>query len=393
MTAGRLDDDLLLVRWTGEGDTVWTRRAPLTGSGDRPWTMNQLSSGDLMITTSLQTVFYDTEGTALGGIDLPGYAAIELGTDSLLALDYSGNIRLTDMSGNIRWERTAVTPLGHFITSPAVAPLNNGFVVAAGNTADFLFQTRVQMTRYANDGSFVDSLTLHWDAGSIVAGRAAVPCMDGGALLAWIHGTGNTVLARVDAVGDTLWTRMFGMNGDLPGYPDFFDVHDATEMSDGRFVLSGVGGVLGKNSFELALLELDANGSPLCFEVVNEQGFPPDTRLVRDALDRIHLSVAERTDLAPVGQTMIGFDDLCLNTGVADPRTLPPFDVQPRITERCVRVVRGQLAGDVVLLDVLGRPVLRASVSQSELDLSGLPIGTYFVQLQGQNGTIPIVRR
>lgn len=110
------------------------------------------------------------------------------------------------------------------------APAGQGFLLAGEATRGGA-PTRPLLVRLDADGDTLWTREPDWGGTVSLHGLAA--CAAGG----WIA-TGErdaqALLARLDSLGDTLWTRSFEF---FPGYEDVF--YDVAELSDGRLVACG----------------------------------------------------------------------------------------------------------------------------------------------------------
>jgi PKD repeat protein len=164
----------------------------------------------------------------------------------------SARIRLlrTDASGNVLW--TSDSPAGVRVLS-AARTADGGFLLAGRmglSTTDDLYLLRLDAAG--------DSLWSRVHVASIPSAISRVlPVSDGGFAIGFADGTGGDLqgrIVRTNATGDTLWTRAFGgPQSDL--------IKDLSENGDGTFLACGWYGVqVGDNGSDVWLLKLTATG-------------------------------------------------------------------------------------------------------------------------------------
>ena len=186
---GGFNEDVYLVKTSASGDTVWTRRYGGTGD-DEGLCVDQTADGGYIIT---------------GLAHLPGPSDISL------------YLVRTNGSGDTLWTRTYGGP-NHDV----------------GNS--------VQQT---SDGGFIVAGTTYRSVGDA-----------------------DAYLIRTDSLGDTLWTRFFGGTGVDGG-------SSVRQTLDGGYIVGGRTTSFGAGNDDVWLIKTDANGSAA---VQEPQGSRPNVR-------------------------------------------------------------------------------------------------------------------
>ena len=222
--------DVYLVRTDEYGDTLWT--SCFGGSG------YELS--------------YQLEQTIDGGFVIAAQSSSYGSADQMYLVK-------TDDSGNLQWQRTyggGYTEKAHSVQQTT----DNGYIIAGSTNS---------MGSGGYDMYLVktDSLgTMEWQraygGSGTDRGHNAVQTFDGGYAIAgytesWGAGAFDVYLVRVDASGDTLWTRTYGGGlEDLTHYGRCLE-----QTSDGGFVLTGYTKSFSNGLYDIYLIKTDPLGN------------------------------------------------------------------------------------------------------------------------------------
>jgi len=226
--AGR--SDAWLIRTDADGDTVWTR-AFGGSSGDRGYSAAQ---------------------TADGGFVVAGH------TESFGSGNKDVWLIRTDADGDTLWTRTYGGSNEDVAFSVLVAA-DSGFVVCGFTRSSGAGERDVWLIRTDAAG---DTLwTRTYGGAETDYGQSVVPTADGGYFIAgytYSYGAvqSDFLLVKLDASGDTTWTRTYGGAGFDEGF-------SAVQADGGGYVVAGFTASFGAGSQDVWLIRTDADGDTL----------------------------------------------------------------------------------------------------------------------------------
>jgi len=221
--------DMWLVKVNAQGDSLWSHTY---GGGLDDWAYAIIPSGD-------------------GGFLLLGETysfSVGDGGVWLMKVDAQGNFLWHQFYGGTEWD-----------AAYSIIPSNDGGFLLAGETYSFGAVNRDMWLLKANANG--DSIWSHiyggndWDAAYSI-----VPSGDGGFLLAgdtWSFGPGsrNMWLVKVNADGDSVWSRFYG------GGEEYANTIIST--GDGCFLLAGSTDSFGAGSQDMWLVKVNSQGDSL----------------------------------------------------------------------------------------------------------------------------------
>ncbi len=208
--------------------------------------------------------------TSDGGFILAGYT-MAFGVGS----GFYDNVYLvrTDADGDTLWTRTyggALTDQGFAVEQTG----DGGFLVAGTSNSFGTSGKDVYLIRTDSNGDLQWSKTYGGPGEDVGYGLALTP--DGGAIVVGQSGSSggpggglNAYVIRVDAVGDTLWTRTYDSVSDNYAY-------SVNEVAGGGHIIAGVGAV---SLWCMELLRIDDTGA-----VIWNKDFCPGYADGRDAV-------------------------------------------------------------------------------------------------------------
>jgi hypothetical protein len=274
--ASALNEDcpgnVYLVRTDQNGDTLWTRT--YSGCIDRfsDDAIQQANDGGFMICGFDQDSVYllriNSSGDSLRGTRLTSGVANSMSRTSdggYIICGESGGIRgilliKTDSAGNLQWEKVFADPPGVIVNYNAWSVKqtpDSGYIIT-GNHDPGLAGTKLMLLKAGSSG---DSLWLKtYDYISEGDGYCVGLTGDQGFFVCGHMFDMNTgkygaLAIRLDAVGDTLWTR------EIVGQEDQF-FNSGMQTVDGGFVACGT--VEGPdNARSVLLMKFSANGDTL----------------------------------------------------------------------------------------------------------------------------------
>jgi len=218
--------------------------------------------GSLPVVLAAQVTFERTYGgaaddhigtvrqTADGGFILVGH------TRSFGAGGADMYVIRTDAWGDTLWTRVYGSPADETFFS--VEPTADGGCVVAGSTFR-TGQADITITKLDSRGDSVWARTYGGWSDDVADGIA--PAGDSGFIIAgttYSYGAGrpNAYIIRTDARGDTLWTRVIGGAGDEGAY-------SVAATADSGFVVCGWTTSFGAGAFDAYVIRLDARGDTL----------------------------------------------------------------------------------------------------------------------------------
>ncbi len=237
-------EDVYLLRVTATGDTLWTR----TYGG---------TSGD---------AGYDLGVTRDSGLIVLGVK----GSDIYL-------IR-TNAAGDTLWTRTYGGANSDFATA-LVATADDGYFIAGATNSFGAGSGDAYFLRIDQNGTILWSRTCGGSRNDWAT--AAAETADHGFVVAGYtesfgHGGYDVYVIRLNAQGDTLWTRTYGEDGDEMGY-------DVCVNADGSCVIAGTTNSYDNRGFDLLLLKIDPAGKELWRAVYGGEADDVAYTLVTDA--------------------------------------------------------------------------------------------------------------
>ncbi len=338
LTAGTRNDELHLIKWDPNGDTIWTRHHSGI-PGAHPSSLFTLSTGEIRLTTTGQEHFLEQSGEILWSNTLSGAYQQELGEDSLLYITTSAGIErfeLRDRTGNIFWTSD---PLVHY--DPNNVSGSSSMAVATGSgliaytisypNIQTMFDYALIRSLYSTEGVFQDSTLVYFASSGQLGPVSMINTADGGSLAILYRGSTGFMLFRADPLGSGVWMEHLGQNMDAA-----MQARGVTELSDGRFILSGHRLDLSNETNHPCLIEISAEGELLCTEDLwpaePMQSYPWSLgeRLTRTDGDRVHV-LMQTGSFSPTIQKLHGFGPVyCLSTSLPDDQIQQPeLQIQP----------------------------------------------------------------
>lgn len=270
------DQDIVVVNFTADGDTVWTRSIGSNGVNEAAMSVRQTSDGGFILCGTREIIGAQPGNILLLKTDNLGHpvwsrtyggSAIETGVAALPTDDGGyivlGNIEdistptdicliRTDAVGDTTWTRILSVGANRYDIATSIALTNDGgFLITGKGFESGLF-----------DGMYLIRSDMHGDvlwaksATGITIGNRVSATSDGGCI---VLGTspGNSTdvhLFRADANGDTLWTRSYGGSG----------IEEAAAVvgtTDDGFLIAGATRSFGAGLSDAYLIRTDANGA------------------------------------------------------------------------------------------------------------------------------------
>ena len=331
MMVSSRNGNLHLSSWNGSGDTLWTRehQVAFNANGFFPNSMFQLATGEIIVSSD-PVALLNENGDLLDTLDMLNGHLVELGTDSILGIGYD-TMELRSIMGDLIWETPLVQTNCHMYFAHVVSATSNGVAVYSAGMGDvpgeFFSFGHIYLSRYGNDGSFIDTTLLSLSMSVSPGVYASTNTADGGTLFLGQVGSGDVHLVRSDNFGDTLWTRRYGYGQEIPWVGR--SLRTVTELSDGRILLSGSSHEMDPTEWTAMIMELDAFGEILCVEhlsaptIEDFYAFRSDLAILPDG--SIHALMTDLESEWP-WTTLYGYNELCFTTGVMDNSSTAGFN-------------------------------------------------------------------
>jgi hypothetical protein len=228
---GAGDYDVYLVKTDADGDTTWTRTY---GGSDRDegQSVQQTTDGGYIIAG-----YNDPWGTAIMDVYLVK----------------------TDAQGAVLWTRTHGTEDNYDCAFSVQQTTDGGYIVVG--KSDYWETNDTQARIYKTDADGDTLWTRTYGGSAWDEAYSVQQTTDGGYIVAGYtesFGAGNQdfYLLKIDADGDTLWTRTYGGTG----RDEAQSVHQTT---DGGYILAGYSWSFGAGQSDFYLVRTDADGDTL----------------------------------------------------------------------------------------------------------------------------------
>ncbi|MDD2890240.1 MAG: carboxypeptidase regulatory-like domain-containing protein [bacterium] len=222
--------DIYLVRVNSSGDTLWTRT--YGGAND--------DNG------------YSVQQTFDGGFIVGGYRYTG---------DYKTYIIKTNSSGDTLWTRDfGVDSCNVDSSYLLIQCADSGFIIAERVWKEISTDGYIYLIKTNSSGDTIWTKTYsgaNWK--DVYLGASAQQTQDGGFIVTGSKGSGtcDVILIKLDSLGDTLWTKIFGGSDRDYGY-------SVQQTFDGGFIVTGWTWSFGAGSFSnMYLIRTDSLGDTL----------------------------------------------------------------------------------------------------------------------------------
>lgn len=384
ITAGSSGSNVVVVKWTALGDTVWSRYYP------HPYPIRSilpLSTDEFLLTTSFESLLLDPNGDLIAVVPISGTDVIEVGTDSLVSGAFS-EIRMTDRFGSEIWS-TPMTIAAPLVNADAQLVLLGNRIHAIGVAFDSVDTAVVRLGAYDLAGNLLDSTLIRARDGMVSSVESFRRTQDGGALAVVRLSPSWPLLVRVDVNGDTLWTRYSTDAEPEAGYPINLTVGGAAELTTGHFVLPGLS--VDSTGWHCLLMELDAQGDMVCIQPTGIKGVGWfDVHFCDVVIEQPSRSITmfglgnNQTEVWR-GMALATFDDLCSPDGI--------METEAATAARCVVISDGlyvdptPVPGNIYsVYNDIGQVWVKA-LHGPTIDLTTLPNGMYVLRILNDETT------
>ncbi|MEO8591621.1 MAG: T9SS type A sorting domain-containing protein [Flavobacteriales bacterium] len=270
------DADMYLVKTTMEGDDIWKQRIGSPNRAEKATSLAKTADGGFILcglgtvvsnetemllvkTDSLGQVTwaksagrpgYDAarqvQQTSDGGYVVAGFHTDTINSGAICILKF-------DENGDTVWTRIFNSDGVAFDEANSVQQNSDGDYVITGSVSNAV-SAGLCFMKLSNNGSLLWAKSF--EGGN--DGQSICQTQDGGYAILGTHydpaSENGLYLIRTTALGDTVWTRMYGG-------PEWAYAHCVIESSDGGFVLSGGIGSSAGQAEDAYLLKTDSVGS------------------------------------------------------------------------------------------------------------------------------------
>ncbi len=204
---------------------------------------------------------WDVRATGDGGFIIVGF------TNSFGAGNNDVYLVRTDAEGTVRWTRTYGGP-GDELAWAFHGTADGGYVIAAQTTSYGAGERDLYLIRIDAGGDTVWTRTLGGPGVDRVFGTE--PTSDGGSVFAGITSNGaagplDATLVRVDSAGDVVWAHSYGGEGTDIG-------HSVAPAPDGGFLLVGYTDSFGSGANDIYLVRTDGTGAVVWTRTLGDAG-------------------------------------------------------------------------------------------------------------------------
>lgn len=358
--------DWLVIRTNGNGDTLWTKTFGLAG------------------VTYAEEKAYSVVQTPDGGFVVGGYFYVG---DDLTPYNYWAGLVKTNANGDLLWAKTYHTPNMSIDKGMNVIGLNkNGNLLLATHTS------LVEVD--PSNGNVVKSKKLpvgftfvggQWSNGGVYE------TMDESGLLLCGGTGGDACLLKCDYDFNVLWSKKY--TNDANSNWDF--LHKATQIADGRILLSGYTQGKGAGSFDNLLIAAGPDGdiAGACVVNANLPAFTNANLIVDSQTPQSRRGLMTSSPTGTVEDLTAIATKTTFCTQVYTDLTSPEgisFTLYPNPSDAMfvLSLPTSIQVEHIRLTNLLGETVWQAeNPTEMEYDLSSLPNGTYFYLITGKQGS------
>jgi hypothetical protein len=323
LSAGRLNNSLLLVNWDNNGDTLWTRYySNLPASGIRRHLNSELIAGTRIISE---------QGDTLDNLPTAGTFQLEMRQDSFIYSNALGNgeveLTMMDRNGIVHWTQPLIQPTnGSF----RLGRTTEGFLSCTASSTLFPNPSAyIHLSHYDLSGNFLDSSYIYQSPSGAATGISHLihPSSGGTLILVDYAFPEHTFLIRTDQHGDTLWTRQYGYW--MEEYPENILSGDLQETPVGTFLIGGM--IDTPDGRRPRLIEYDQDGMIICIKTLSQElfdGIGTDNSIVyTDSI--LHMLYAIWDNDSSTNLLIGHSDELCSTSGFPSENTRSTIRYDP----------------------------------------------------------------
>ncbi len=216
-------------------------------------------------------------------------------------------------------------------------------------------------------------------------GQSIKQTTDGGYILggytnSFGNGSYDALLIKVNANGDTLFTKTFGGTSDD-------EANSVLQTTDGGYMLAGQSNSFGKGNYDFYTVKTDANGNGNCYQTNVHAVKKTSKTIVRNVSVLQNAPAASKLNASPNIYTGATPTDVCNSIGISTFKNgLSALNIFPNPNNGLFTLSFTDLNEEIVKLfiqNILGETVyITNTVTNRKIDLQHLINGTYFVRIQ-----------
>jgi len=191
------------------------------------------------------------------------------------------------------------------------------------------------------------------------------------------NGNFDAFLLKVDAYGDTLFTKTFGGQNDD-------EANSVFQTADGGYAMVGQSNSFGKGDYDFYFIKTDAGGNSSCFQTNVHAAKKAPLSIVNTVIikqDTVTVNQIKGHPLIYTGGTPA---DACsaVNVDEVIPKS-GELKIFPNPGTELFVISTGEAQGNIIVTTILGETVYKAEKEKFPFTLhaESLPVGTYFVQV------------
>jgi len=194
------------------------------------------------------------------------------------------------------------------------------------------------------------------------------------------NGSYDAFLIKVNANGDTLFTKTFGGTGDD-------EANTVLQTSDGAYILAGQSNSFGKGNYDFYIVKTDANGNGNCYQTNVHAASKTSKTIVTNVTISQNAPSASQLNAAPTIYTGVTPTDVCSSIGISTFKDKPlALNIFPNPNKGLFTISFTDASEENVkfcVQNLLGETIYMSNTATNkEVNLPNLISGTYFVYLQ-----------
>jgi hypothetical protein len=410
VTGGTSLNALYLIKTKSNGDTLWTRviEDSLGGSwgidvvqtsdsgyvitGDGSFTssfphvylVKVNSNGDILWTKIFGGPYYQDRGRAI----------VQASNSDLVITGFSlnfnssgGNSRdiyviRTNSVGDTIWTKTY--DAGAEEEGYGIEQTTDGGFVLTGYTSEYpmkLFLFKIDSigdtlwTKLFSSTQFVQGYSLQKtaDNGFIIAGTIENVSVN----------KPYALLMKTDSIGDTLWTRTFGLQ---PVSSSGEEAHSVRQLNDGSYVFVGVDITMPGPDYRIYFVKTDSNGHSNC----NEAALPINVSSFSVKVGNPNTTVFATHPIKPIFTTIVNkgstLTEFC-SVGISETINYRFVNIYPNPFTNEFSIAGTEVGQEIFLYNVTGKEILRLKTIEGEtrLNTEKLSAGVYVLKYKFAN--------
>jgi hypothetical protein len=341
----------ILIKCNANGDTLWTKMYLPKNKLGKLINLNNIIQTPIdsgyMVVGSLA----DTSG---------GIIVTNVGEDGLVAK--------LDKWGNVVWSKTYGASGSDLFSG--VATCGSGYIVT-GNTASFRGDDYMYTLKLDSVG---DTL---WTKiyGPVLHGNYFEKQNDTSFVIFGYASLGGILAVKINDKGTNTFTQVYNNNG-IIGEPNV--------TNDGGYIIPGRTTDYGSWYGEGLLIKADGFGNSGCYQGDSTVGtYAAPSSIKIDTINTMHFPISVNSTQTQITSGVV-IGTVCSNVGVEQFANNTQIKIYPNPAQNKITIDANHVI-DVKLFDVIGNQII--STNQTQVDVSNLTDGVYFVQVKTTQST------